>query len=99
MEQRQRTRPHIHLELRVRACVHERRGGPDNVPVLGMHSGESLQGFDGFFEGEGVKSVVYYVGSMDGDVKRLEDTNLMEPPWLGWAGRVKTVDIHERLGK
>jgi hypothetical protein len=28
------------------------------------------------------KSVVRYEGSMDGAVNGLEDTNLIEPPWL-----------------
>ena len=55
MKKRQSTRPHIRLELRVRARVRQRRGGPDDVPVPGVHSDEALHRFDGFFEGEDVK--------------------------------------------
>jgi hypothetical protein len=56
IEQRQRTRPHSRLELRVRVCVHELWGGLDDVPIPGMHDGESLHGFGDFIEGEDVKS-------------------------------------------
>ena len=55
VKHRQSTCPHIRLELRVRARVHQRRGGPDDVPVPGVHSYKALHRFDGFFESEDVK--------------------------------------------
>jgi hypothetical protein len=67
------------------------------VPVPGVHSGESLQGFDGFFEDEGVK--VGGVVGMDGAVKRLEDTNLMEPAWLGLGGEAENRGRSREVGE
>jgi hypothetical protein len=55
IEQRQRTRPHSCLELRVRVRVHERWGGANDVPVPAVHSGELLHGFDGLLKREDVK--------------------------------------------
>ena len=55
MKHRRCTRPHIRLELRVRARVRQRRGGPDDVPISCLQSDEALHRFDGLFEGEDVK--------------------------------------------
>lgn len=88
------TRPHIRLELRVRARIRQRLGGPDDVPVPGVHSEEALHRFDGFFEGEDVK-----VGGEECRVDgrccegvrgyQLDGAALVEDDgrWLGGAGR------------
>jgi hypothetical protein len=43
--------------------------------------------------------VVWYVGSMDGAEKQLEDTNLMEPPWLDWAGEGENRGHSQEVGE